>query len=381
MRTSRLERALVAPGRYMHMPCGSSQVTCTQARKPGMGDGVSPIGDRKLLDGEEETEDVYEDALMETTVDESEPAATTAVEEKTTSANAEVPGSKAEEANTKDGWQEVRARERRVPTPPSPPLEQEPMKYVEVHLQMEGPLANRAAVVRKLGGPANVRWCAVRGSVECPSSRSFGMRLLTTEPVCMALRAQKANLWVRDEMTVMVDGVVLTTRYRLDPCGQAPTSWGARGAPAAPKERTFGDANRGEANRKADVQAAWKRQFPSLPTKQTEQQPEKWQELTARMTKMEDKMEQFVAQGQTSAPAPAAATPAREEGSGQSFEQRVVELEATVAALKDTNKELQQRYSDASYKEKQSERETLKLKQKIEEMQKQRRWVPPSTCQ
>ena len=72
---------------------------------------------------------------METTVDESKPAATTAVKEKTTSANAEVPGSKAEEANTKDGWQEVRARERRVPTPPSPPLEQEPMKYVEVHLQ------------------------------------------------------------------------------------------------------------------------------------------------------------------------------------------------------------------------------------------------------
>ena len=88
------------------------------------------------------------------------------------------------------------------------------------------------------------------------------------------------------------------------------------------------------------MQAAWKRHFPSLPTKQTEQQPEKWQELTARMTKMEDKMEQFVAQGQTSAPA--AATPARGEGSGQSIEQRVVELEATVAALKDTNKGLQQ---------------------------------------
>ena len=343
---------------------------------------MSPVvGDRKLLDDEKETEDVYEDA-METTVDESKQAATTAVEEKTTSANAEVPGSKAEEANTKDGWQEVRARERRVPTPPSPPLEQEPMKYVEVHLQMEGPLANRAAVVRKLGGPANVRWCAVRGSVVCPSSRSFGMRLLMTEPVCIALRAQKENSWVIDAMTMTdEDGVVLTTRYRLDPCGQEPTSWGARGAPAAPKERTYGDAHRGEANRKADVQAAWKRHFPSLPTKQTEQQPEKWQELLARMTKMEDKMEQFVAQGQTAAPppAPAAATPAREEGSGQSFEKRVVELEATVEALKNTNKELQQRYSDAFYKEKQFERETLKLKQKIEEMQNQRWSVPPST--
>ena len=184
-----------------------------------MGDGVSPVGDRKLLDDEKETEDVYEDA-METTVDESKQAATTAVEEKTTSANAEVPGSKAEEANTKDGWQEVRARERRVPTPPSPPLEQEPMKYVEVHLQMEGPLANRAAVVRKLGGPANVRWCAVRGSVECPSSRSFGMRLLMTEPVRIALRAQKENLWVIDAMTMTVDGVVLTTRYRRTRVGR-----------------------------------------------------------------------------------------------------------------------------------------------------------------
>ena len=69
-----------------------------------MGDGVSPVGDRKLLDDEKETEDVYEDA-METTVDESKQAATTAVEEKTTSANAEVPGSKAEEANEEEGWQ------------------------------------------------------------------------------------------------------------------------------------------------------------------------------------------------------------------------------------------------------------------------------------
>ena len=46
----------------------------------------------------EDKEDVYEDALMEATVDESEKAATAAAEEKTTSANAEVPGSKAEVA-------------------------------------------------------------------------------------------------------------------------------------------------------------------------------------------------------------------------------------------------------------------------------------------
>ena len=50
-----------------------------------------------------------------------------------------------------------------------------------------------------------------------------------------------------------------------------------------------------------------------------------------------------------------------------------------MAALKATNKELQQRYSDAFYKEKQPERENLKLKKKIEEMQNQRRSVPPST--
>ena len=48
-----------------------------------------------------------------------------------------------------------------------------------------------------------------------------------------ALRAMKENSWVIDAMTDE-DGVILTTRYRLDPCGQAPTSWGAKGAPAAP---------------------------------------------------------------------------------------------------------------------------------------------------
>jgi len=132
------------------------------------------------------------------------------------------------------------------------------------------------------------------------------------------------------------DGVVHVTRYRLDLCGKAPTSWGRRGAPAAPEERQqqYGAALRGHANRAADVRAAWtqQQQFPPLP-RQTAQQPE-LQELQARIVKIEYKMEQFVAQGQ--APASAAATPAQGEGNERErdLKQKVQELEGQVAGGK-----------------------------------------------
>ena len=96
---------------------------------------------------------------------------------------------------------------------------------MEVHLQMLGTLAHRADVLRKIGGPENVRWCAVRGSEEHPSSRSFGMRLLKNDLVCTALHANEKNTWVIGAMTMAdEDGVVRTTRYRLDPCGQVPST-------------------------------------------------------------------------------------------------------------------------------------------------------------
>jgi hypothetical protein len=82
---------------------------------------------------------------------------------------------------------------------------------------------------------------------------------------------------------------------------------------------------------------------------------------------------------QSAKAAAADAAPGDGGASGQVIEKRVVELEAAVAALKATNKELQQRYSDAFYKGKQSECENLKLQQKIEALQKQQRSVPPST--
>jgi hypothetical protein len=165
-------------------------------KKPGMAHGVSPEMDGKLLDGKEDKEDLYEDALMEATADESEKVKTAAAEEKTTSAYAEVPGSKTEEAKTEEKWQQAGARKRRGPIPPVPPRKKETLEYKEVHLQFWGPLANRAAVVRKLGGPANVKWCAVRGSGACPSSRSFGMRILIDELASTALRATKKKSWV-----------------------------------------------------------------------------------------------------------------------------------------------------------------------------------------
>jgi hypothetical protein len=317
-----------------------------------MGDGVSPKMNGKLLDGKEKEEDVYEDALMEVTADESEKVATAAVEEKTTPANAEVPGSKAEEANPEEGWQRVEGRTRRAPTPPLPPLEK-PLEFGEFHLQIWGSIAHRADVLRMIGGPADVRWCAMRGTEEYPSSRSFGMVLPLNKMVCTAAQAGKEKSWVVGKMWEDEDGVVHVTRYRLDLCGKAPTSWGRRGAPAAPEERQqqYGAALRGHANRAADVRAAWtqQQQFPPLP-RQTAQQPE-LQELQARIVKIEYKMEQFVAQGQ--APASAAATPAQGEGNERErdLKQKVQELEGQVAELKTTQQKMQKQQWDSFAKE------------------------------
>jgi hypothetical protein len=107
--------------------------------------------------------------------------------------------------------------------------------------------------------------------------------------VCTAAQAGKEKSWVVGAMWEDEDGVVRVTRYRLDLCGKAPTSWGGRGAPAAPEERQqqYGAALRGQANRDADVRAAWKhQQFPPLP-QQTTQQPEQLQELNARMVNLD----------------------------------------------------------------------------------------------
>ena len=76
-------------------------------KKPGMAHGVTPKIGGKLLDGKEDKEDVFEDAMMEVQIDESATAATAGEEEKMTPADAEVPGSKAEEANTEEGWRRV----------------------------------------------------------------------------------------------------------------------------------------------------------------------------------------------------------------------------------------------------------------------------------
>ena len=65
------------------------------------------------------------------------------------------------------------------------------------------------------------------------------------------------------------------------------------------------------------------------------------------MTKMEDKMEQFVAQGQTSAPA--AATPAQGEGEKRerALEQKVKELEGKVEELTTKQQKIQQQYYES----------------------------------
>ena len=93
-----------------------------------MAHGVCPQIDGTLLNGKEEKEEVFEDALMEATVDESETAAAAAAKEKPTLDNAEVSGS-TEEAKQDEGWQQQQARRRRAPTPSKPPLETKPLEY------------------------------------------------------------------------------------------------------------------------------------------------------------------------------------------------------------------------------------------------------------
>ena len=151
-----------------------------------------------------------------------------------------------------------------------------------------------------------------------------------------------------------------------------PAAWGTSGlkpgtTPAGRKEN-----ERREGLRLAEV---WRKQA-SVPQREGE-------EMQAMFAKFREEMKkdmlEMCEKAQSAKAAAADAAPGDGGASGQVIEKRVVELEAAVAALKATNKELQQRYSDAFYKEKQSERENSKLKQKIEEMQKQRTSVPPST--
>jgi hypothetical protein len=231
-----------------------------------------------------------------------------------------------------------------------------------------------------IGGPADVRWCAVRGTEEYPSSRSFGMVLPLNKMVCTAAQAGKEKSWVVGAM-VEEKGIVRVTRYRLDLCGKATTSWGGRGAPAAPEERQqqYGAALRGQANRDADVRAAWKHhQVPPLP-QQTAQQPEQLQELKARIVKIEHTMEQFVAQGQASAPA--AATPAQEDGEKRerALEQKVKELEAKIGELTKSQDRIQQQFFASFAKEQETRYANGQLQATIKDLEgRLRRMASPS---
>ena len=151
-----------------------------------------------------------------------------------------------------------------------------------------------------------------------------------------------------------------------------PAAWGTSGlkpgtTPAGRKEN-----ERREGLRLAEV---WRKQA-SVPQREGE-------EMQAMFAKFREEMKkdmlEMCEKAQSAKAAAADAAPGDGGASGQVIEKRVVELEAAVAALKATNKELQQRYSDAFYKGKQSECENLKLQQKIEALQKQQRSVPPST--
>ena len=111
-----------------------------------------------------------------------------------------------------------------------------------------------------------------------------------------------------------------------------PSSWDARRAPAAPEARSHGaafpTAFPTRAKTAAAARAAWNLQFPSIPTKPTEQQPQELKEMDARMKKIEDMLKELLAQGQPSAPA--AAPPATQD---PELVQRIQDLEADKATM------------------------------------------------
>ena len=147
----------------------------------------------------------------------------------------------------------------------------------------------------------------------------------------------------------------------------APAQWPPMPQPAA--SATSGlkpgttPAGRQENERRKGLglQAEWLKQA-SMPQREGEEMQAMFAKFKEEMKK--DMLEMFEkAQSAKAAASPAAsAAPGNGGASGQFIEKRMVELEATVVALKDTNKGLQQMYSDALYREKQLERENLKLK-------------------
>ena len=241
---------------------------------------------------------------------------------KSTSATAE--GQEPKTPGDEEEWKTA-GRTKKTQIPTLPKMEKIPLPGKYYHVQCRGTVGQRDETIKILGATQStelkgVRWCATLGTPEYESHRSFAILLENCPLVDTAARAHKEHKWV---MSAFPE-VGLPARFKLDECGQLPSSWGARGAPAAPEERRYGAALRGQANRAEDVRNAWRTQFPTLP-KQTEQQPQEMQEMHARMKTMEDmlkELKELVAQGQPSAPA--AATPATQDSE---LMQRIQDLE------------------------------------------------------
>jgi hypothetical protein len=278
-----------------------------------MAHGVSPRNDDVKLDGKED-EDTEEFHDMEQD-DVTEGAGGAAEEKKAKSTSATAEGQEPKTSQDDETWKTV-GKQKKIPIPAIPTKEKMPPPGAFYHVQCRGTRKQLDEAMQILSATQSialkeVRWCAVLGTPDYPSHRSFAMWLEDCSFVDTAARAHEEHRWV---LSAMPEGG-LPARLKLCKCGLPPFSWDARRAPAAPEARSHGaafpTAFPTQAKTAAAVRAAWNLQFPSIPTKQTEQQPQDSKEMDARIKKIEDMVKELLAQGQPSAPA--AAPPATQD--------------------------------------------------------------------
>jgi len=295
-----------------------------------MAHGVSPGNDDVKLDGKED-EDTEEFHDMEQD-DVTEGAGGAAEEKKAKSTSATAEGQEPKTSQDDETWKTV-GKQKKIPIPATPTKEKMPLPGAFYHVQFRGTRKQLDEAMKILGATQSialkdVRWCAVLGTPDYLSHRSFGLWLEDCPLVDTAARAHEEHRWVLSAMPE--DG--LPARLKLCKCGLPPSSWDARRAPAAPEARSHGaafpTAFPTRAKTAAAARAAWNLQFPSIPTKPTEQQPQELKEMDARMKKIEDMLKELLAQGQPSAPA--AAPPATQD---PELVQRIQDLEADKATM------------------------------------------------
>ena len=265
-----------------------------------------------------EHREVFHDAMeSEETSDE---AGGSGAEKSMASANAEVPETKAAEAEA--AWTRV-GGEQRKPGPVNATTE---TKYlwgnwqilcecdddVTKALESIGATQTKPMEERKWG------WRPVFYMDQYRSYRTEKVRMEATKFVLACADAADGRSWIMESMKENRKH----TRIKFEVPGRSPSHWQApkrTGAPASPAPTVPRPAFPTERRRKEWAQQAWAEQFPQLQKKPPQEEPRM---MAARMDEVEKLLKQLLAQGQPSAPA--AATPATQDSE---LMQRIQDLE------------------------------------------------------